>query len=220
MQMPDTTKYPFRCLFFAVHIYLAFVHLFFPLEGVQFFRDEAQGRKARKTKEAINQIIPDDSRPMNYSETVMFLEKSGKLEYPQPYIPAPLVKLQFLADAIADRVDWVGDVYLQLTDVDHSADKSVQEFMQDSFRPGRLPQAMITMECGIDPDTGDDKIYMQSMIHFSDRRFLSVGHLLHELAHLHPPFNDHGEEFQAALQQLQDLWETIFKHYGIIELQE
>ena len=48
-----------RMVFFFCHTYLAFLHGFKPSEGVQFFRDEAFGRRVRLRKLALKKKMPD-----------------------------------------------------------------------------------------------------------------------------------------------------------------
>jgi len=62
-----------------------------------------------------------------------------------------------------------------------------------------------------------DLIYGQSRIYFFDKRFLSVGTLLHEMAHLHPPFDNHGKRFDVAYAELVKRWHLIFKYFNIID---
>lgn len=155
---------------------------------------------------------------MNYKETVdrIFLENQQNFEL--PYIAAPLVKLQSLADTICDYVEWVSPVYLKLVeDPETCGIFDVEDAMMHKFTKNRLPQAIICMD--VEPAELDEEIvYGQSIIYFFDKRFLTVGTLLHELAHLHSHFDNHGVRFNAAHAELVDRWNLIFKHYNIIDL--
>ena len=47
-----------RFVFVFIHLYLAFVHFFIVAEGMQFFSDEAAGRRRRLKQEKINELFP------------------------------------------------------------------------------------------------------------------------------------------------------------------
>lgn len=156
---------------------------------------------------------------MSYREEVARAFALGKNKQEYPHIYAPLGKLQFLADAISDKVEWVKPVYLRLTDPDCYADPEVSITMKEHFRPlqngsANIPCAMISFEI-----IYEGWICDQPVVHFFDARFLTVGVLLHELAHLHPSAHfDHGPGFRDAHDRLVRMWDTFLYAYGFVEL--
>ncbi len=155
---------------------------------------------------------------MNYKETVDKIFAMNQQKFPEPYIPASLAKLQLLADTICDYVGWVIPVYLKLIENPEFCEVDcVTETLKREFTINRMPQAMIEMELGRSVVSHVDLIYGQPRIYFFDKRFLSVGTLLHEMAHLHPPFDNHGKRFNVAYAELVERWHRIFKYFNIID---
>lgn len=129
-----------------------------------------------------------------------------------PMIHAPLIKLQFLADTIADKVEWVKPVYLKIIEPGNITDSKLINFPIWKDSMGALPLAYIAMEIEVE----HKEICGQSTIYFFNPKFCTVGILLHELAHMVYPHIDHGDEFQASLIELKILWNTILHNYGIV----
>lgn len=126
-----------------------------------------------------------------------------------PMIESPLVKLQFLADVISDKVEWARPVYLKLFD----PNKDEEAF--DLVIP--WANSVVLASTYMEVDSSGSKICDQPVIYFMYPQSCTVGILLHEMAHLRYPYTNHGEEFQEALWELKILWNTILHHYGIIE---
>lgn len=142
---------------------------------------------------------------MNYSETVDRIFAKGIQVHADPYLPVALPTLQYLAELIGNRVAWVPTVDMQLTEnPDQSNDPVARQAMDSFFASNTIPQAIISLEIDI-----TDNIASMPVIHFFDKRFLSVGTLLHELAHLHSPYTNHGKEFQQAHRELLAAWDEI-----------
>ena len=136
-----------------------------------------------------------------YRDVVGMLFAARKMEQPYPFIMMDLDSLQVLADELCGLVSWARPVRLVLVeDPDESEDQAVISTLLGSFRPWNIPKACLSQEVF---DWSEPCLDVMPIVYFFDRRFLSVGVLLHELAHLSPPFNcDHGSEFMRAKSEI------------------
>lgn len=146
-----------------------------------------------------------------YRDIVDMLFAERRVEQQYPIVTMTMPSLQELADKLSSRVSWLRPVTLILAeDPDESHDQKVRSIFSDSCSPGRVPKATIVQEV---LDMSTPCIDAQPDIYFFDRRFLTVGVLLHELAHLHPPFYDHGDDFVKAKMAL--CWEFERMRWGV-----
>ena len=154
------------------------------------------------------------TRMMSYQDTVDKIFEENEQYFERPFVPASLHQLQVLSDKLCSCVAWVTPVTVKLAECpDDCGIQLVENFIKDKFTINTIPQAMIDMEVDYKYQSGCEQgvVYGTSVIYFFDKRFLSVGTLLHELAHLHPPFNNHGKRFKLAHAELVDKFNSVFK---------
>jgi len=147
---------------------------------------------------------------VRYYDLIDFLIAGGKIKYADPDIVFDILQLQILADQIADRVVFVKRCNLFLTNIEMSDLPHVNDLHRsfDFNAPsGRVPQAMIYYEVG---GKNDSLILSTPEIHFFHERFLTVGVLLHELAHLYQPLGNHNSKFYLAEKRLKTLYGRWF----------
>ncbi len=153
---------------------------------------------------------------MHYQELAIKIYKNNNNRVGcYPYIPASITKLQFLAYTIADRVSWVRETYVCLSNPDKEG-SGANMYMKNNSHIGHLPLAMIEMETETDATHGELLTEFQPVISFFSDISCTVGVLLHELAHLAYPYTSHETEFQGAYRELCDSWDILFSKYGII----
>ncbi|MCB2218008.1 MAG: hypothetical protein KQH59_18250 [Desulfobulbaceae bacterium] len=137
------------------------------------------------------------------------LAAKGKLRFPEPNIPMALRELRRLI-VVVRQFDDIGSMLtridLQLTDPDTTDNRAVIEQVAGSLPFCRLPMAAGHFEVEV-----DGRLIGPVVIHFFDKRFLTVGILLHELAHVVVPSADHDQEFYRALGALECEWKKFAK---------
>jgi len=156
----------------------------------------------------------------SYKDFVAHKIQNDEFEILLPDVPADLVKLQFLADTIADYVDWVKPVYLKYCDPDTTEDADALNILQEHYsnnhpHVGSFPVATFIGESDMGEE-GKEVVLGQSVIIFFHKRSMTVGVLLYTLANFSYPYCRHGVEFEKSLRHLQHLWDTIYCKYGII----
>lgn len=146
--------------------------------------------------------------PLSYKDTVDKIFEKGQQYFESPHIPASLHELQVLSDELCSCVPWVVPVSLVLIERPDECDiQAVRNIIDNNFTINRIPQAMIDTE--VEPMSEQWVVCGTPIIYFFDRRFLSVGTLLHELAHLRSPFSNHGERFRSAHEELISAWNLL-----------
>jgi hypothetical protein len=114
----------------------------------------------------------------------------NKIEYPEPNILLNLNQLQALANEYADIFSWIEPCEVVLR-------------FPNKLRYGRMRGSIVMAYFEAELDESDGSLY-ECVVGFNHESFLTVGHLLHELAHMKDI--GHGDVFQKHLKYLVDYW--------------
>jgi len=130
----------------------------------------------------------------NYDERIDFLLVNNKIEWPFPNIHLSLEDFIILANRMISYFSWMSPVKINMI-----KPKEHHIFNRYYHSVDNIVLAAISYE--VDPS--DNKIYGISDIYICRKEFLTVGVLLHELAHMYDPTDySHGEIFQFALSEI------------------
>lgn len=157
-------------------------------------------------------FLNTQKEPVRYRQVVDMLADNDRLEFPEPNIRKSLFQMrkQFvMLQQLGGVWSSVPEVYLCLTEPDRTDDREVIEQVSALLPAGRLPMASghFMVDC-------DGSLAGPVVIHFFDERFLTIGILLHELAHVLVPSSSHDLEFYRALHKLEVQW------YGLVNAEK
>ena len=65
-----------------------------------------------------------------------------------------------------------------------------------------------------------DGTIVESEIQIGHKQFQTIGVLIHELAHMYSPHDEHGEEFQKAYKWLKIFWKNTMVQLGGLDGQK
>ena len=124
--------------------------------------------------------------------------KMNKSVRPWPNIWYSIENLQLLADMYEQRFTWVIPCKVKLV-------PGLGRDERFSIWYGSLPLAQNVMEAE------DDGTIVESEIQIGHKQFQTAGIVIHELAHMYKPYDNHGKEFTKAHGWLIQFWNNLMR---------